>query len=105
MNSLHCPRHKWRIRIFLFTVLQRLSVADAEYLAPSGTKDGIGGGGIPFLGLAVADVYIGTAFGQAGELQAAALRVDDQIRMGGTQYLINIFVHLGRAVRTTDQTV
>ena len=97
------PSHKRRVGIFFFAVFQRLSVADAEHLAACGAKDGIGSGGVPFFGLAVADVNIGATLSQAGELQAAALRIDNEVGMGGTQYLINIFVHLGRAVRTTDE--
>ena len=96
--QLFCPSHKRRVRIIFLAVFQRQPVADSEHLATSGAEDGIGGGGVPFLSFAVADIDIGTAFGKAGELEAAALRVDDKVGMGGAQYLINICVHLGRAM-------
>ena len=97
-----CPSHKRWVRIVFFAVFQRLSIADAKHLATSGTEDGIGSCGVPFLGLAVANVDIGAAFGQTGKFEAAALRVDDEVRMGWSQYLINICVYLGCAVGSAD---
>ena len=63
-----CPSHKRWIWIVLFAIFQRLTVADAEHLASCSAQDGIGGCGVPFLGLAVADIDVGAAFGQTGEL-------------------------------------
>ena len=78
-----CPSHKWRVGIILLIVFQRLPIADSQDLSANGGEDGIGSGGIPFLGLAVADVDIGGALSQSGEFQTAALGIDDQVGMHG----------------------
>ena len=96
-------RHKRRIRIILLAIGQRQTVADAQHLAASSTKNGIGSSRVPFLGLAVTHIHIGTTFGKTGKFQAAATRIDEQIGMLRAEKLINVIVHFVGAVRPADQ--